>query len=187
MDCSVGVGLPIGSGAGWTNKDTRAGGPGEGGVVPCGIHSRSVSDGVSLVTDVIEGPPPELPIPSSPSLVSEVPASPVTPGTVRASSVEAMITPGAYNGGPEGAVSEGDPPWWSPVVVGGVELIGGQNKVCSVGATRNLHVGAGSGSGWTNKDTRAGGPGEGGAVPCGIHSRSVSDGAPLVINVTEGL
>ena len=133
--CSAGVGLPTRSGSGWTNKDTRAGGPGEGGAVPCGIHSCSVSDGVSLVTDVIEGPPPELPIPSSPSLVSEVPVSPVPPGLARASSVRAAIIPGASNGGLEGAISVGNPPWQLLMVVGGVELIGGQNMVCSVGAT----------------------------------------------------
>ena len=56
-------------------------------------------------------PPPELPPPSSPSLVSEVPASPVPPGTARASSVKAVTIPEASNGGPEGAVSEGDPLW----------------------------------------------------------------------------
>ena len=77
----------------------------------------------------------------------------------------------------------GSPPLQLLMVVGGVELIGGLNTVCSAG----IGLPTSSGPGRNNKDTRVGGPGEGGAMPCGNHSRSVSDGVPPVTDVTEGL
>ena len=69
------------------------------------------------------------------------------------------------------------------MVVGGVELTDGLNIVSSTGSGLTTS----SGLGRSNEDPRAGGPGGGGAVPCGNLSRSMPDGMPSVIGITRGI
>ena len=64
--------------------------------------------------------------------------------------------------------SVGIPPWQLFMVVGGVELTDGLSTVCSTGTGLTTS----SGLGRNNEDSRVGGPGGGGAVPCGNHSQA---------------
>ena len=68
-------------------------------------------------------------------------------------------------------------------MAGGVELTDGPNIVCSTGNGFTIS----SGLGRSNEGPRAGGPGGGGAVPCGNLSRSRPDSMPPVIGVTGAI